>query len=198
MSAIISIEKLANWKKQNDIVIIDVRADLSDKQFGEKMYRKGHIRGAVFLDLEKDLSGEVQTHGGNHPLPDIAVFAKKLGNIGVTNDKRIVVYDQNVEMFAPRAWFLLKYIGHEHVYVLDGGIDAWEKAGFEVTEEIPNVIKTSYRPQINLDKIVSMEQVKHREENVTLIDSRAKERYLGLEEPLYKKAGHIPGAVNYF
>lgn len=198
MSNIISPETLAQWMKTNDVVIIDVRADLFDEQFGEREYHKGHIRGAVFLDLEKDLSGEVKVHGGNHPLPNIDTFAKKLGEIGVNVNRRVIVYDQNVQMFAPRAWFLLQHVGHENVFVLNGGFDAWKAAGYEVTTEIPNVKPTIFTPKQNVEELITMEQVKHRPADVTLIDSRANERYLGFVEPLYAKAGHIPGAINYF
>lgn len=200
MSHIISPEKLADSLDQvdEDLVIIDVRADLHDKDYGTRKYAEDHVPGAFFLDLEKDLSGDVQEHGGNHPLPNVEVFAKRLAEIGINNESKVVVYDDCVNMFAPRAWFLLRYVGVKKVYVLDGGYEGWKEAGFVVTTEIPEAERATFIPEVNTDEIVSIDDVKNRRGNVTLIDSRAYERYLGLEEPLYDKAGHIPGAVNYF
>lgn len=200
MSYIISPEKLADWLDQTDenIVIVDVRADLHDKDYGSRKYEEDHLPGAYFLDLEKDLSGDVQEHGGNHPLPNGEFFAEKLAEIGISNEGKVVVYDDCVNMFAPRAWFLLRHVGVEKVYVLDGGYEGWKEVGFAVTAEIPIAERATFTPQVNKDEIVTIDDVKKRPENVTLIDSRANERYLGLEEPLYDKAGHIPGAVNYF
>lgn len=200
MSYIISPDTLAGWLEQidNDIVIIDVRADLIDKDYGARKYAKDHLPDAHFLDLERDLSGEVQEHGGNHPLPDVDVFAEKLEGIGVSNKTTVVVYDNRANMFAPRAWFLLRYVGIKKVYVLNGGYERWKEAGFVVTAEMPKAERATFSPQVNKNEIVSLHDVKNRSEAVTLIDSRAYERYLGLEEPLYDKAGHIPGAVHYF
>lgn len=200
MTYIISPQKLADWKKQanKNVVIIDVRADLHDKEYGVKKYTEDHLPGAHFLDLDKDLSSEAQRHGGNHPLPDTEVFANKLGEIGIDNDTRVVVYDDRANMFAPRAWFLLRHVGLENVYVLDGGYEGWKEEGLSVTAELPEAEGANFVPQVNLDEIVSLDDVKNRSDEVTLIDSRAYERYLGLEEPLYDKAGHIPGAINYF
>ena len=198
MSYIISPQQLASWQGRTDVVIIDVRANLQDAEYGIKSYKKDHLPNAYFLDLEKDLSGEVKKHGGNHPLPNMEEFIEKLGGLGIHNDKTIVVYDDRANMFAPRAWFLLRHVGLNDVYVLDGGYEGWKEAGYEVTDEVPKAEKVTFNATINDDEIVSMDEVKNRPDDMTLIDSRANERYLGLEEPLYDKAGHIPGAVNYF
>lgn len=200
MSFIISPHTLASWLEQEDesIVMIDVRADLHDKDYGARKYAKDHLPGAHFLDLEKDLSGNAKEHGGNHPLPEIDTFVKKLEKIGVSNYVKVIVYDDRANMFAPRAWFLLRHIGLEQVYVLDGGYEGWKEAGFNVTADIPSSKRATLNPTVNIDEIVSMDDVKKRSEDVTLIDSRAYERYIGLEEPLYDRKGHIPGAVNYF
>lgn len=198
MSMIISATTLANWLESNEkVVVIDVRADLQDEYYGKRLYEQAHIPGASFLDLEKDLSGEVKKHGGNHPLPDLATFAKKVSNLGVCANSTVVVYDQGAHMFAPRAWFLLQHIGLKNVYVLDGGYQAWQAEGFSVTEEVPNITRGNLHVQADKEEIVSMKDVSDRAADVTLIDSRAYERYRGIEEPLYARAGHIPGAVNY-
>lgn len=198
MSYIVTPEILKQWMVEGDVVIVDVRADLFDSAHGIEAYRRNHIPGAVFLDLEKDLSGPVQEHGGNHPLPDLNHFADRLGSVGISAEHRVVVYDDRANMFAPRAWFLLKYIGLEKVYVLEGGYEAWLEEGYPVNAEIPDVVAMEFVPKVKEELIVSMEEVKHRPSSTLLIDSRSKARYLGDEEPLYHRAGHIPGAVNYF
>lgn len=199
MTYIISPEKVAQWleDKQTDVVMVDVRADLHDEQYGVNAYEKNHLPEAHFLHLEEDLSGDVKKHGGNHPIPDVETFARKLGERGISNETKVVVYDDAVNMFAPRAWFLLRYVGVQEVYVLDGGYEGWKRAGLPITDELPEVESVTFYPKVQDEVIVSMEEVKNRATDVILIDSRAKERYLGLEEPLYDRAGHIPGAVNY-
>ncbi len=188
-------EKMGN----KDLVIIDVRSNLTSPDQGEALYGESHISGAYYLHLENDLSGEVKQHGGNHPLPDAEEFAEKLNKMGVNELSDVVIYDDENGMFASRAWWLLYYMGHESCYILDGGFTAWKKAGYEVTKEIPTQKKGHFIPRLRKDIIVDMEEVKHRDkQNSLLIDSRARERYLGETEPLYKKAGHIPGAKNYF
>lgn len=191
-------EMLINWLKEDDLVVIDVRADLQDETYGQYVYEKGHIPRAQFLDLEIDLSGPVQKHGGNHPLPPLDTFSKKLGTIGISGDERVVVYDEGGGMFAPRAWFLLRHVGLTKVYILNGGFKAWEKAQYPITTKQGEVTDKAFTPRINETEIVRMEEVKNRKESSILIDSRAPERYRGEVEPLYARAGHIPGAVNYF
>jgi thiosulfate/3-mercaptopyruvate sulfurtransferase len=113
-------------------------------------------------------------------------------------EKPVVIYDAENGMFAARAWWLLAYYGHEKTYVLDGGYKAWVEQGYDVTAENPSIAPSSFQPNINLAMTVTMEEVKvHDPEQSIVIDSRARARYLGETEPLYKKAGHIPGAKNY-
>lgn len=200
MVFIISPEQLHQQIKENDdVIIIDVRSDLLNPDESFAKYLKSHIPGAYYLHLTKDLSGEVKKHGGNHPLPDMEQFSKKLGEFGVTNESKVVVYDDDHDMFAPRAWWLLRYVGVQETFVLNGGFTAWVEASFEVTDEVPAKKNTTFIPDIQNNAIVSMEDVRDRDPKRTvLIDSRSYERYIGKKEPLYKKAGHIPGAVNYF
>ncbi|WP_163971500.1 sulfurtransferase [Oceanobacillus halotolerans] len=181
-----------------NLVVVDTRFQLNDENAGRKAYIDGHIPSAIYLDLEKDLSGKAQKHGGNHPLPDIDTFVAKIGNIGIDNNTTVVIYDQANDMFAARLWWLLHYVGHEDVYLLDGGFDTWVKEGNPVTTDIPELVPKTFHPNVSSDEVVHIEDVKEKRDNTTLIDSRSKDRYLGKTEPLYKKAGHIPGAINYF
>lgn len=202
MSEIVSVDWLAEQMKENpeNTVIVDVRFQLTDDEAGRKMYLDGHIPNAVYLDLNKDLSEKAAKHGGNHPLPDMDTFTAKIGHIGIHNDTTVVVYGQDNDMFAGRLWWLLRYVGHEKVYILDGGFDEWVSQGHEVSTDIPKLEAKTFKPNIREDEAVDIEQLKEKLDNKSaiLIDSRGKDRYLGKTEPLYAKAGHIPGAKNYF
>lgn len=202
MSYVVTEQWLNNRLKNNpeDIVIIDVRFNMDEPTAGRNDYLKGHIPHASYLDLNEDLSGRAGKHGGKRPLPDVAVFSKKLGDMGVTHDKSVVIYDQKNGIFAGRAWWLIHYVGHENVYVLEGGFKGWVEAGNEVTNEIVEKEAVTFEPRVRPNQIVDMERVRENMTNKTavLIDSRSRERYLGNEETMHDKAGHIPGAQNFF
>lgn len=199
MSWILSPEQLMQLIQNEEVVVIDVRSNLMDPDKGLKQYKHSHIPGAYYLHLTNDLSGEVKEHGGNHPLPDVEPFTKKLTDFGITENTYVVVYDEKNDMFAPRAWWLLQYVGVQNVFVLNGGFTAWVNAGYDVTAEVPPKKQSRFTPNVQKDATVTMEEVRDRNRSTSvLIDSRAYERYIGKTEPLYKKAGHIPGAVHYF
>lgn len=196
----------ADWvyEKKNDaqidIAIFDTRFDLNDPSYGSRTFKEDHIVGAHYLDLNKDLSGDVQVHGGSHPLPDAKKFAAKVGEKGVGNDTIVVVYDEGNGMFAARAWWVFHYLGHTNVYVLEDGIKGWKQSGYETTDDLTESTSRTFTPNVHEDKIVHMEEVKEKvsKNEAVLFDSRAHDRYIGNVEPMYAKAGHIPGAKNYF
>src|SRR5699024_2288417 len=202
MSVVVSdewlMERLEN--APDETVVGDTRFGLRDPDAGRKAYLQGHIPQAVYLDLDKDLSEKAARHGGSHPWPDMEMFAAKIGNIGIDHHTTVVVYDQQNDMFAARLWWLLQYAGHEDVHLLDGGIEQWVEAGRDVTTEIPALEAKEFKPNIREEDAVDINEVKEKLQNrsATLIDSRSRERYLRETEPLYKKAGHIPGAKNFF
>jgi thiosulfate/3-mercaptopyruvate sulfurtransferase len=192
------------WLSENinnsQIIIVDCRFSLADPQLGKQQYQTNHIPGAYYLDLNQDLSSPVGEHGGRHPLPDINILSTKLANIGVNFQQTLVVaYDDSRLAFASRLWWLLRYLGHDHVAVLDGGFTAWEKAGYPVSDSIPEPKPGEFTPQIQDDQVVDYYDVKKSQDNqdVVLVDSREGDRYRGEREPIDKIAGHIPGAVNY-
>jgi thiosulfate/3-mercaptopyruvate sulfurtransferase len=200
MTSLISVERLINRldNNQNNTVIIDVRFKLDEADAGRKQYLESHIPGAVYLDLNKDLSGRAEKHGGAHPLPDFPIFSRKLGNIGIDEETTIVIYDEGNDMYAARLWWLLEAIGHTKVYILEGGFTRWLEEGHATTAEVPALKPKEYKASFQEASIVDMETVKEKVAAGTkLIDSRAKDRYLGDFEPMYSKAGHIPGAKNY-
>lgn len=198
MEPILTKEQVKTMMEEKTVTVIDVRSNLQHPDKGEQAYQEAHLPGAFYLHLERDLSGEKQTHGGNHPLPSQAHLEEKLQQFGVRNDKPIIVYGTDNDMFAGRAWWLLYYLGHPAVYLLDGGYNAWVQAGYETTAELPTATPSDWRGDALPNATAAMEEVKKRADQTVLIDSRAPERYTGETEPMYAKAGHIPGAANYF
>lgn len=200
MNVMIDKEWLLKNLYDQNVRIVDCSFSLADPKKGRQEYEHNHIPGACYFDLDKDLSGEVSEHGGRHPLPDLKEFIHKLELAGIDKNTTVVSYDQGEGAFAARFWWLLQYLGHEKVFVLDGGFKGWKEGNFPVTSEVPAFKKTAFQSDIKYSLIANMEEVKAAAEeqkaNVVLIDSREEKRYLGLEEPIDKKAGRIPGALN--
>lgn len=192
------LEQLAN----KDVKIVDCRFSLSKPDEGECLYKAGHIPGANFFDLEKQLSAPVSKHGGRHPLPDIEKFRREIEKAGIENTKTVVAYDGGEGAFASRFWWLLTYIGHDKVYVLNGGFKGWVEAGYPTTKEVPKPESAQYKVSIRKEMLATYEEIKeivaNKKKSPILIDSREKARYLGKEEPIDKIPGHIPGAMHKF
>lgn len=195
---VVSPQWLHEHLNDAQVVIVDCRFALSAPQQGRDQYQTGHIPGAFYLDLNEDLSSPVKTHGGRHPLPEVHQLAAKLSQMGINQDTLVVTYDDSQFAFASRLWWLLRYMGHEHAAVLDGGFAAYQ-ANYPVTAIVPESVPGNFTamPQANL--VVDIQAVKMRKDQagVVVVDSRAYERYLGNHEPIDPVAGHIPGAVNY-
>ncbi|WP_138754459.1 sulfurtransferase [Paenibacillus sinopodophylli] len=200
MNNIVSLEWLKEKIGDPKLVIADCRFRLDDPAAGLRAYEESHIPGAVYLDLEKDLSGEVEEYGGRHPLPDIFAMTVTFGKAGISNDSIVVAYDDQGGAMASRLWWLLKYMGHEQVYVLDKGFSAWAQKGLAIATEKKVVQPASYLATVQHTMLVEMDEVKELlgSEGVTLIDSREAPRYRGEIEPIDRIAGHIPGAINRF
>lgn len=180
------------------VVIFDCRFNLMNKSFGIEQYRAGHIPGAYFLDLERDLSSKPDTHGGRHPLPDVETLSKKLRASGVNQHSTLVVYDDSRMGYAARAWWLLRYLGHQQVMILDGGFAGWINTGGAQDRREPAIKNGNFKAAVQPDWIVTRDDLLQADSNFTLIDSREAKRYRGEEEPIDPIAGHIPGALNYF
>ncbi|MBO9128188.1 sulfurtransferase [Bacillus sp. 165] len=187
--------------KDENIRIVDCQFDLANPEWGYQQYTRGHIPGAVYMDLNTDLSGKIDVHGGRHPLPNVDEFVQKLAEAGIGQDTTVVAYDSQHGAMASRFWWLLTYVGHKKVYVLNGGLPMWLQQGYPVTEELPSITPNTFIPSVQQHMQVNMQDVKERIEQNTkfvLIDSREKKRYEGIEEPIDKKAGHIPTAIHSF
>lgn len=199
MESVVSVDWLIDYLDDPTVAIIDCRFQLSDPSWGRQQYEASHIPNAFYLDLNQDLSSPVEKHGGRHPLPDPQTLAEKLENLGITFSKtQIVTYDDSRCAFAARLWWLLRYLGHDQVAVLDGGWKAWKKAGYPVTTHIPSRRKGKFQPKLRENWVVDFEGVKARLEDphAVIIDSRDPDRYRGEREPIDPIAGHIPSAVN--
>lgn len=197
---LINADDLIGWLSDPHLRLIDARFELTDPGYGAAEYSNGHVPGAVHLDLDRDLSSAPARHGGRHPLPDMEELAEKLGRSGIGRGNPVVVYDQSGAMYAARAWWLLRYAGHENVRFLDGGLAAYLAAGGPITTEPARVQATTFELNLKPDMVVDVEHVKSNlgAPGVVLLDARAGERYRGETEPLDPKAGHIPGALNRF
>lgn len=195
-----SKEWLMEKLMDNNVRIVDCTYSLNDLSYGKRIFQEKRIPGAVHFDLAEDLSDEVQEHGGRHPLPDIQKLKQKLEKAGINEETTVVAYDAGEGCFASRIWWLLKYMGHPEVYVLDGGLKGWAEAGFPVTQiEEPETHPVKFNISLNPSMVADVSDVRRAiESNATvIIDSRARERYLGRVEPLDTKPGHIPKAINY-
>ncbi|MDV3001421.1 MAG: putative thiosulfate sulfurtransferase SseB [Chroococcopsis gigantea SAG 12.99] len=180
-----------------DLIIIDCRFQLTEPQWGHRQYLEGHIPGAHYLHLDEDLSSPPSPHGGRHPLPDLARLSDRFAEIGILkNESHVVLYDSSRLAFAARAWWLLRYLGHDRVSFLDGGWPAYLEGGYPVTADLPITQPGYFVPTYQPDWLTHRDGVIHRPESTLLIDSREVERYEGKTEPIDPIAGHIPGALN--
>ena len=184
---------------QGEVVILDCGFDLADTAAGEKAYGAGHLPGAVYVHLDRDLSGAKTGRNGRHPLPQRETFAAAAGRWGVAPGVQVVAYDAQGGPYAARAWWLLRWLGHDAVAVLDGGPAAWTSAGGALSTDMPAPkprapypAAAPAMPTLDADTLLS------RLGRVTLIDARAAERFRGDVEPLDPVAGHIPGATQRF
>ncbi len=179
-------------------VILDCRFDLADPGKGRRMYAEGHLPGAGFADLDLDLSSPIGPLTGRHPLPDTAKLAEQLGAWGIGADTPVVVYDDQGGAFAARLWWLLRWLGHRDVRLLDGGIQAWITAGGTLTAEVPHPARRRFEPRPDPRAWVSTTDLVRllASGRIQVIDARAPARFRGESEPIDPVAGHIPGALN--
>jgi len=200
MKNIVNVDWLYENMGDPSIRIIDCRFELGNPGHGFNQYIKEHISGAFYFDLEKDLASRAKEHGGRHPMPELDRIIDKLGAAGIDANTKVVAYDDQGSMMAARFWWLLKYLGHEKVYILDGGFKNWLSKGYPVTDEIPSVSRKEFKANIQHGLLSDVYEVKEiiETKKAILIDSRIEDRYAGKNETIDKKAGHIPGAHNYF
>ncbi|MEE4686677.1 sulfurtransferase [Pseudomonas alliivorans] len=198
IAQLIGPEQLAVRQQTPGLVILDCRFALEDPDYGQRSYAQGHIDGARFADLNRDLSGPVvKGRTGRHPLPDPATLVERLRTWGIRNDSDIVLYDDGPGMYAARAWWLLAWLGkREGVFLLDGGLKAWHAAGLPLSLDAPRGETGDFMGEPDMSLVLSASRLQGRlgRPEMTLIDARAEARFRGEVEPIDPIAGHIPGA----
>ena len=198
VAQLISPQALNERQSQPGLIILDCRFALEDPDYGLRSYAEGHIEGAQFADLERDLSGPV-TKGvtGRHPLPDPDELIERLRGWGINNDSDVVLYDDGPGAFAARAWWLLAWLGkRDGVLLLDGGLKAWHGAGFPLNLDSVKLPRGHFDGVPDNQLLITADALQKRQDDpaLTLIDARALPRFRGESEPIDPVAGHIPGA----
>ncbi|CAN5129955.1 sulfurtransferase [soil metagenome] len=175
------------------LLLIDAGFDLADTSAGERAYATAHLPGAHYLHLDRDLSAIKTGTNGRHPLPEREAFAARLAALGLNVDSQVVTYDAQGSMYAARLWWMLRWLGHEAVAVLDGGLSAWTG---KLTREPPRPTAGNFQIGAPLASHLDAQALQAQLGKTRLIDARAPERFRGEVEPLDTQAGHIPGASN--
>lgn len=180
-------------------LVVDCRFDLADPAAGEAAWREAHIPGAAYLHLDRDLSGPVSAATGRHPLPAPETFAATLGQLGVTPATQVVAYDAGPGFFAARLWWMLRWIGHDAVAVLDGGLAAWAASGGGLDRALRERTGVAFTPRLRAGLALGAEALQRElaAGRLALVDARAAERFAGRVEPIDPVAGHVPGALNH-
>jgi len=182
---------------RDDVVVVDCRFALADAEEGRRLYTAGHIPGAFYLDLNRDLSAPVGAHGGRHPLPEPAALQATLAACGIGPQSRVVAYDDSRFAFASRLWWLMRSLGYRPPQLLNGGYKAWLALGTAVETEAPPRQQAAFTPA-SMSGFCDIEGLRQLQAGgALLVDSREAPRYQGLQEPVDPVAGHIPGAVNH-
>jgi thiosulfate/3-mercaptopyruvate sulfurtransferase len=178
-------------------LLVDCRWDIADIDAGRRLYEEGHIPGASFLDLDRDLSSAPATPGGRHPLPAREDFEAAARRAGISNDKLVIAYDQDMNGGAARLWWLLRHYGHDACGVLGGGFSAWHGP---LTHGAETPTPGDFTAAAERDDILDAHALAARlgDPRLTILDARSPERFAGEPSPLDPKPGHIPGAINAF
>ncbi len=204
---LIASKQVAQLLGQTDLLIFDCRHDLLNHQLGLQAFQAGHLPGAHFIEFEKQLSGNKQradgSFAGRHPLPEREVFAQTMQNYGLTPQTQVVIYDGQGGMYAARMWWMLRWLGHVKVAVLDGGIQAWQAAGYALSQETARASQPATEPitippaLVNyVDVAALLDNLQHG--SLQVVDARAPDRFRGENESIDPVGGHIPGAINRF
>ena len=203
-TTLIEPAELAERTDRPDWTVLDCRFDLARPQWGEQAYAAGHIPHALYAHLDRDLSGPITSHSGRHPLPDISSLAATLGRWGIDASVQVIAYDQGNGAYAARLWWLLRWLGHPAVAVLNGGFAAWQQQSLPVSTQTDARQARQFVPHAADSEVISTaalaEWVRAGElarGARTLVDARGADRFAGQNETLDSIAGHVPGAHNH-
>lgn len=196
---LIDVHALAARLDDPETAIVDCRFELTRPEWGEHAWAAGHIPGALYAHLERDLSGPVGPHTGRHPLPAPERLAATLGGWGIDRTVQVVAYDQSSGAYAARLWWLLRWLGHERVAVLDGGLGAWRAAGLPLDTAPARRAARRFEGAAAAHRVLSTAQVQDAlaRGDITLVDARGADRFAGQNETIDPVAGHVPGARNH-
>lgn len=196
---LISAAQLRSRLGDAGLRIVDCRFQLLDTEAGRRDYRDGHVPGAVYADLDRDLAGPVRPDSGRHPLPDPDDFMATLGRLGIDRETSVVVYDADTGAVASRAWWMMRWLGHDDVRLLDGGLGAWTGLGMPLEAGEIDVAARIYRGARRSGLVIGTDELLAAAATAgapALVDARDGARFRGEIEPLDAVAGHVPGAVN--
>jgi thiosulfate/3-mercaptopyruvate sulfurtransferase len=201
---LVDVSSLAEMLGRPRLAVVDCRFDLLHPEAGRQAYLAGHIPGARYADLNRDLSAPAGPQTGRHPLPEPDAFARRLESLGIGDDTQVIAYDEANGSFAARLWWMLRWLGHDAAAVLDGGWRAWMAQGGAQSDEVPvepkNAAQIRFTPRVDSKMVLStadLEKALRVPDSVLLVDARSPERYAGSVEPIDPVAGHVPGAVNH-
>ncbi len=199
-STLVGITELLKHLDDPSWLVFDCTYDLMNPTAGTTAYASGHIPGAVFLSVDEDLAAPKTGANGRHPLPSATTFAARLGRAGFDGKQQVVAYDAQGGMPSSRLWWMLRWLGHDAVAVLDGGFGAWSRAGLPTSQAVPQRAQQMFTPRLRDHVMVSAEQLMQDRGKTMfqVVDARAADRYRGENEIVDPVAGHIPGALNRF
>jgi thiosulfate/3-mercaptopyruvate sulfurtransferase len=198
-NTLIEAEQLAEFSASANWLVVDCRFDLGNPEAGAAAYAKGHIPHAIYAHLDRDLSGPITDSSGRHPLPSPTSLAATFGGWGITADTQVIAYDADTGAYAARLWWLLRWLGHEHVAVLNGGLKAWCASSLPLSASVSAArARSQFQAVVNDAMWLDTAAIAALAEDPRwcLLDARAPERFSGAVEPIDKLAGHIPGARN--
>jgi thiosulfate/3-mercaptopyruvate sulfurtransferase len=197
-TTLVSTDLLAKHLDDPNWVIVDCRFTLTDTEAGRRAYATGHLPGARYAHLDEHLSAPKSGRNGRHPLPDPRVFALTLGRWGIDADKQVIVYDDSFGAMAVRLWWMLRWMGHDAVALMDGGLPKWQREKRPITPEASTVSPANFTPHVRDSMRVDAQSVLAASAagSELLLDARPEMRFLGEMEPIDPIAGHVPGAVN--
>jgi thiosulfate/3-mercaptopyruvate sulfurtransferase len=179
--------------------IVDCRFELLDPGAGRELYRKSHVPGSVFADLDRDLAAPVTAGSGRHPLPAAQALAALFGRLGISGSTRVVVYDQANGSIAARCWWLLRWLGHRNASLLNGGFARWQQLGLDTETGESSAPPAEFAPDPQGQLVLTTGEIEAAGDNCSvlqLVDARDSDRFAGISEPIDPVAGHIPGSIS--
>ncbi|MGI9262522.1 MAG: sulfurtransferase [Woeseiaceae bacterium] len=196
---LVSVQGLNKLIDASACRVIDCRFDLMQPDKGRNDYAEAHVPGALYADLDRDLASEITADSGRHPLPLVERFQDLVTRWGIEEGSQVVVYDQANGATAARLWWMMRWVGHDNVAVLDGGLSAWQRDGMQLSSEVPQLEPVAFNADPDPSMMATTAELLdelNSEHKFAVVDARDRPRFRGEIEPIDSVAGHVPGAVN--